>query len=74
MQIEQDFVVCARKFPTLLCRPVAAQFMPDGIVALFKFEKSEAGVRISSEKHYKLVPPEDVTAANLKSYQQRTAD
>ena len=35
VQIEQDFAVCARKFPTLLCRPVAAQFMPDGVIALF---------------------------------------
>jgi len=74
VQIEQDFAVCARKFPTLLCRPVAAQFMRDGVIALFEFEQSEAGVSISSEKHYKLVPPEEVTAADLKSYQQRTAD
>ena len=43
MQIEQDFAVCARKFPTLLCRPVAAQFMPDGVIALFDFEQSDAG-------------------------------
>ena len=63
MQIEQDFAVCARKFPTLLCRPVAAQFMPDGVIALFEFEQSDAGVSISSEKHYKLVPPDEVTAA-----------
>lgn len=61
MQIEQDFAVCARKFPTLLCRPVAAQFMPDG-------------VSISPEKHYKPVPPDEVTAADLKRYQQRAAD
>ncbi len=74
VQIEQDFAVCARKFPSLLCRPVAAQFMPDGVIALFEFEQSEAGVSISSEKHYKLVPPDEVTAADLKSYQQRAAD
>jgi hypothetical protein len=74
VQIEQDFAVCARKFPSLLCRPVAAQFLPDGVIALFEFEQSEGGVSISSEKHYKLVPPEEVTAADLKSYQQRAAD
>ena len=74
VQIEQDFAVCARKFPTLLCRPVAAQFMPVGVIALFEFEQSETGVSISSEKHYKLVPPDEVTAADLKSYQQRAAD
>ncbi len=48
--------------------------MPDGVIALFEFEQSETGVSISSEKHYKLVPPDEVTAADLKSYQQRAAD
>ena len=74
VQIEQDFAVCARKFPSLLCRPVAAQFMQDGVIALFEFEQSDAGVSISSEKHYKLVPPEDVTEADLNAYRQRTVD
>ena len=31
-------------------------------------------VSISSEKHYKLVPPDEVTAADVKNYQQRAAD
>jgi hypothetical protein len=26
VQIEQDFAVCAAKFPLLVCRPIAAQF------------------------------------------------
>jgi hypothetical protein len=74
VQIEQDFAICARKCPTLLCPPIAAQFMKDGIIALFEFEKSDAGVSISSEKHYKLVPPEDVTEADLTAYRHRAAD
>ena len=48
--------------------------MQDGVIALFEFEQSETGVSISSEKHYKLVPPDEVTAADLKSHQQRAAD
>ncbi len=74
VQIEQDFAVCARKFPSLLCRPVAAQFMKDSVIALFEFEQSDAGVSISSEKHYKLVPPDEVTESDLVSYRQRAAD
>jgi hypothetical protein len=74
VQIEQDFAVCARKFPDLICRPIAAQFMEGGVIALFEFEQSNSSVSISSEKHYKLVPPEEVTDADLKNYQQRTAD
>ncbi len=74
VQIEQDFAVCARKFPSLLCRPVAAQFMQNGVIALFEFEQSDTGVRISSEKHYKLVPPEEVTETDLDGYRRRAAD
>jgi hypothetical protein len=71
VQIEQDFAVCATKFPLLVCRPIGAQFMEDGAIALFEFESGENGVVISSEKHYKLVAPEDVTEADLETYRGR---
>jgi hypothetical protein len=74
VQIEQDIAVCANKFPGLICRPIAAQFMDGGIIALFEFEQADGTVRISAEKHCKLVPPEEVTKADLESYRQRIAD
>ena len=74
VQIEQDFGVCAQKFPSLICRPIATQFMQDEVIALFEFEQSENGVSIAAEKHYKLVPPEEVTEADLNVYRQRTSD
>lgn len=74
VQIEQDFAVCARKFASLICRPVGAQFMADDVIALFELEQSEGSVAIASEKHYKLVPPEEVTEADLQNYRQRVSD
>jgi hypothetical protein len=74
VQIEQDFEVCTQKFSSLICRPVAAQFMQDSVIALFEFEKNEEGVKICSEKHYKLTPPADVTDADLASYRVRNAE
>ena len=71
VQIEQDFAVCATKFPLLVCRPIAAQFMDEGVIALFEFESGENGVTISSEKHYKLVLPKEVTEADLQIYRGR---
>lgn len=65
VQIEQDLAVCAHKFPWLICRPISAQFMEEGVIALFEFEEADEGVGIASEKHYKLVPPEEVTEADL---------
>jgi len=71
VQIEQDFALCRHKFPVLICRPVAAQFMPDNVVALFEFEITENGVAITVEKHYQLVPPNDLTVAELEAYAKR---
>ena len=71
VQIEQDMAVCAAKFPAVICRPIAAQFMGDDLIALFELEKGEQGGAISSERHYRLVPGEEVTAEDLKVYAKR---
>lgn len=74
VQIEQDFEVCATKFPHLISRAIAAQFMDDDLIALFEFEKSEEGIRITSERHYRLVRKEDLTQDELESYSKRPLD
>jgi len=74
VQIEQDFAVCEHKFPNLVCRPIGAQFIDDGVIVLFEFERTSDGVRISSEKHYRLVAPEEIDEKDLQSYRQRQAD
>lgn len=71
VQIEQDFALCAAKFPKLICRPIAAQFMADNLIALFAFEAGEDGIRISEEKHYRLVVPENITDEDLSVYRDR---
>jgi hypothetical protein len=71
VQIEQDFALCKVKFPSLICRPIGAQFMDNNLIALFAFEEGERGVTRSMEKHYRLVPPDQVTPDDLKLYQER---
>lgn len=72
VQIEQDFALCAAKFPALIVRPIAAQFIDRDLIALFEFEEGETGVAIASEKHYRLVPPEQVTPEDLETYRSRS--
>ncbi len=72
VQIEQDMALCESKFPDLICRPVAAQFMQDDVIALFSFERTEDGARILTEHHYKLVEPSELTSDDLAAYRQRT--
>ncbi len=71
VQIEQDFEMCAIKFPLLFCRPVAAQFMEKDLIALFEFEQSKDGIKVTSEKHYRLVKPDSLSAEELQSYSKR---
>ena len=71
VQIEQDFAVCEAKFPALVSRPLAAQFMADGVIALFEFARTNDGVRVAAEKHYRLVQGQDVSAEELQADQKR---
>jgi hypothetical protein len=71
VQIEQDFELCALKFPRLICRTIAAQFMEDNLIALFEFEQTNEGIKVSSEKHYKLVTPNELSPEELQNYSVR---
>jgi hypothetical protein len=42
--------------------------MADDLIALFDFEMDENGVVRGSEKHYRLAPPDGVTAGDLETY------
>jgi len=74
VQILQDFALCESKFPDLVCRSIAAQFMDAAVIAMFEFEQGENGVSIASEKHYRLVSPEEMTMADLESYRLRLGE
>jgi hypothetical protein len=71
VQIEQDFAVCKEKCPEAVGRPIAAQFLGDGTIALFEFAQTEEGVRVESEKHYRLVPTDQLSTSELQEYRQR---
>lgn len=68
VQIEQDFAVCKSKFPDLVCRPVAAKLIDDDLIALFEFVMSENEISIKEEKHYRLVPNEDLSSSEIRNY------
>lgn len=71
VQIEQDFEMCSIKFQDLICRPIAAQFIDKNLIALFEFEQSKDGIKVTSEKHYRLVKPDDLSPEEMKKYSAR---
>lgn len=73
VQAQQDLVYCAERLPDLICRPVAAQFLGNDVIALFELIIQDGQLKVRSEKHYKLVgvdrytPPKAVSLAAAKS-------
>jgi len=68
VQIQQDFALCADKYPSLIARPIGAQFLQEEVIALFEFQDDGEGARIASEKHYELVSPDEIGEQELKNY------
>lgn len=68
VQVRQDIGLCRHKFPNLICRPIGAQFMQDAVIALFEFDEHAGEVTVALEKHYRLVPPDELTAEDLHRY------
>ncbi len=68
VQIEQDFEMCHLKFPKLICRGIAAQLIKENLIALFELEQTTEGIKVSSEKHYRLVRPEELSPEELNGY------
>ena len=68
VQTSQDFRFAAQKFEGLLCRPVAAQFMDDRVIALFELTLQGDEVKVVEERHYRLVPAKDLDQLAICKY------
>lgn len=68
IQIEQDAAMCKEKFPALTCRPIAAQFIEENLIAMFEFEQSAEGLTIKEERHYRLAPNEELSEEEIIKY------
>jgi hypothetical protein len=68
VQIEQDIFLCRHKYPSLICKPIAAQFMGHDVIAIFEFALIDDEIKKVRERHYKLVSPENISEKELESY------
>ncbi|WP_034649275.1 hypothetical protein [Cellulomonas sp. HZM] len=69
-QAEQDLAVCRDKWPKLVARPIAAQFMAGGVIALFELTVQDDQIRVLREAHYKLVPAKEIDDQDRAIYRQ----
>lgn len=68
VQTRQDMACCAEKFPQLRCRAIAAQFMQDDLIALFELVRNGDEILVAEERHYRLVPADQISRDDLRSY------
>lgn len=68
VQTKQDIACCAEKFPNLICRSISAQFMADDLIAMFELTQEVDEIKVVEEKHYRLVPADQIGPADLKAY------
>lgn len=67
-QIEQDLALCVEKYPELICRSIACQFVELGIVAMFEFTIEDERIVKVNERHYKIVEASDISSNDLHTY------
>jgi hypothetical protein len=68
VQISQDLAFAAEKFPNMRCRSIAAQFMADGVIALFELTLDEGQVKVVEERHYRMVPASELDQEAIRNY------
>lgn len=71
IQFEQALDLCREKFPLLMPRIIGSQFTTGGLIALFELEETEEGFGIVVERHYRLVPPDELSEDELRQYRRR---
>ena len=74
VQAFQDMAFCKQRFPQLICRCLAAQFMEGAKIALFELVENESAIKIQDEKHYELVPEDGFSEDDLRAYRRRTME
>ena len=68
VQTTQDIRFAEQKFPGMRCRAIAAQFLDNDVVALFELTLRDGEIRVAEERHYRLVPADQLDSEAIRSY------
>ena len=68
----QDMKCCAETFPDFICRPVSTLFITSNRIAIFELAMEGTQVKVADEKHYELVPADQISPADLAGYRSRS--
>jgi hypothetical protein len=68
VQTTQDIRWVEQKFPGMRCRAIAAQFAKDHVIALFELTLQGEEVKVVDERHYQLVPADELDKDATRDY------
>ena len=68
VQPTQDIRFAEQKFPGMRCRAIAAQFLEDAVIALFELTLQASEIKVVEERHYRLVPADQLDAESIRDY------
>lgn len=68
VQTQQDIAACAEKFPGIKCKALSVQFMENAVVAIFELTVENDEIKVVEERHYKLVPKDEIDREAIRSY------
>jgi hypothetical protein len=73
VQTAQDIKACEEKFPGIACRPVSVQFMAEKVIAMFELTFQDDELRVLQERHYLLVPQDELDPSQVRAAGLRVA-
>ena len=68
VQTTNDIRFVQDNYPDMQCRPIAAQFMDEDVVALIELTLQKNEIRVVDERHYRLVPATDLDPDSIRNY------
>lgn len=72
VQVYQDMKLCEERYSSATCRPMAFQFTGKNSLAVLELIATEEDdiltLSVVDEKHYRLVPKDDISESDLTSY------
>ena len=67
-QIEQDIALCRQKYPELVCRAIACQFVTHDVISMFEFSLEEGRIVKNNERRYRMIEATEICREELEDY------
>jgi len=68
VQTRQDITWCQERYPGIVYRAISAQFMSDNRIAMFLLALENDEVKVVEERHYILVPADELDPVSIRNY------